>query len=106
MNSPGAMTANLPFSFAKRYGVVLDHSGEQPVLCYRDALRPDTLAEVSRFLQGQVPLRQLDGERFVLMEPAGPARIPLGQISDTSRQLLSEQGVDSLVWITGGPQGA
>jgi transglutaminase-like putative cysteine protease len=49
---------------------------------------------------------QLDGERFVLMEPAGPARIPLGQISDTSRQLLSEQGIDSLVWITGGPQGA
>ena len=49
---------------------------------------------------------ELDGKRFVLMEPAGPARIPLGQISDTSRGLLSDQGVDSLVWITGGPQGA
>ena len=49
---------------------------------------------------------QLDGERFVLMEPAGPARIPLGQISETSRDLLRDQGVDSLVWITGGPQGA
>jgi hypothetical protein len=48
----------------------------------------------------------LDGQRFVLMEPAGPARSPLGRISDTSRRLLSEQGVDSLVWITGGPQGA
>jgi hypothetical protein len=48
----------------------------------------------------------LDGQRFVLMEPAGPARIPLGQVSDSSRRLLSEQGVTSLVWITGGPQGA
>jgi hypothetical protein len=49
---------------------------------------------------------ELDGQRFVLMEPAGPARIPLGQISDTSRKLLTDQGIDSLVWITGGPQGA
>jgi len=48
---------------------------------------------------------ELDGRRFVLMEPAGPARIPLGQISDTSRGLLRAQGVASLVWITGGPQG-
>ena len=48
---------------------------------------------------------ELAGERFVLMEPAGPARIPVGRISDTSRRLLSEQGIDSLVWITGGPQG-
>jgi hypothetical protein len=49
---------------------------------------------------------ELDGQRFVLMEPAGPARIPLGRIGDTSRKLLTEQGIDSLVWITGGPQGA
>jgi hypothetical protein len=49
---------------------------------------------------------ELDGKRFVLMEPAGPARIPLGEVGDTSRRLLTEQGVDSLVWITGGPQGA
>jgi len=49
---------------------------------------------------------ELDGQRFVLMEPAGPARIPLGQVSDTSRKLLDGQGVDSLVWISGGPQGA
>jgi len=48
---------------------------------------------------------ELDDRPFVLMEPAGPARIPLGEIGDTSRRLLGAHGIQSLVWITGGPQG-
>lgn len=80
-------------------------------------LAPDTATAIvllpgHAVLAADLPARpgdrtlQLDGERFVLLEPAGPARIPLGQVADTSRRLLDQQGVRTLVWITGGPQGA
>ncbi|MBK1696099.1 hypothetical protein [Rhodovibrio salinarum] len=49
---------------------------------------------------------ELDGRTFVLMEPAGPLRLPVGRIAQGSHDLLRKQGVASLVWITGGPQDA
>lgn len=45
----------------------------------------------------------LDGRRFVLMEPAGPAVLPLGRVGPDSRRLLDSGDGRSVVWITGGP---
>jgi hypothetical protein len=46
---------------------------------------------------------RLDGRRFVLMEPAGPGRFPVGQVSQESRRLLDSNGASSIVWTAGGP---
>lgn len=56
--------SNLPFSFARRYGVFLDRQQPQPVLCYRQSLKPVVLAEVQRFVQQPFSCRQLPAEAF------------------------------------------
>ncbi len=65
MDSSQATVRNLPFSFAKRYGVFLQFSGnEPPVLCHQPALKPAVYAEVRRFLQRPFTCRQLDQSVF------------------------------------------
>jgi hypothetical protein len=44
---------------------------------------------------------KLRGERFVLMEPAGPAVVPVGQIAPDSRDALDRGEIQSVVWMTG-----
>ena len=44
---------------------------------------------------------ELRGEKFVLMEPAGPARTPVGEIADSSLEAFKDEGVQSIVWLTG-----
>ena len=59
----------LPFSFAKRYSVVLQPSeGDQlPLLSYSGALNPQVVAEVRRFCGQPFRLQQLDEETFVAL---------------------------------------
>jgi hypothetical protein len=40
---------------------------------------------------------ELDGETYVLMEPAGPAVLPVGRVGDDSRRLLDDDRVLSVV---------
>jgi len=47
---------------------------------------------------------ELDGERLLLMEPAGPAVFRPGRVSPDSRQRIDAGEVLSVVWMTGGPQ--
>jgi transglutaminase-like putative cysteine protease len=44
---------------------------------------------------------KLRGERFVLMEPAGPAVVPVGQIAPDSLKALERGDIQSVVWMTG-----
>ncbi len=63
-NSP-AITRNLPFSFAKRYGVFLQYDTEQsPVLCHQPAITPHVYAEVRRFLQAPFSCQQMNEQEF------------------------------------------
>ncbi len=44
---------------------------------------------------------RLRGDKFVLMEPAGPARIPMGTVADSSLEAFNEREIQSVVWLTG-----
>lgn len=44
---------------------------------------------------------ELRGKTFVLMEPAGPGIIPLGQVDPRSWAMLRENGPSSVVWMNG-----
>lgn len=44
---------------------------------------------------------ELRGEKFVLMEPAGPARTPVGEIAESSLDAFKDEGAQSIVWLTG-----
>jgi hypothetical protein len=46
---------------------------------------------------------ELDGRQLVLMEPAGPGIAPVGRIAEDSRRLLDSGKLQSVVWMTGGP---
>ncbi|HBX55190.1 type II secretion system ATPase GspE [Pseudomonas sp. UBA2684] len=54
----------LPFSFAKRHGVVLLIDATPPCLAHRPAVELVALAEAQRFAGRQLPLRALTGEAF------------------------------------------
>lgn len=56
---------NLPFSFAKRFGVFISaEDDQQPVLYHHQPLNPNTYSEVMRFLQRPFQTSQLDQEEF------------------------------------------
>lgn len=44
---------------------------------------------------------ELRGKTFVLMEPAGPGVLPLGQVDPRSWRMLQEDGPTSVVWMNG-----
>jgi transglutaminase-like putative cysteine protease len=44
---------------------------------------------------------ELRDDKFVLMEPAGPARTPVGEIADSSLESFKDDGAQSIVWLTG-----
>ena len=44
---------------------------------------------------------RLRGDKFVLMEPAGPARIPVGTVADSSLAAFNDREIQSIVWLTG-----
>ncbi len=55
----------LPFSFAKRYGVLLIPSDNQPIRAlYRDELPPQLLAELRRIAKAPIQLQLVDDESF------------------------------------------
>ncbi|MCY1499809.1 Type II secretion system protein E [compost metagenome] len=66
MNVPlvQASLRRLPFSFAKRHGVVLLSEAGQLYLGHRTAVELTTLAEVQRFVGRRLPLQPLSSEDF------------------------------------------
>jgi len=54
----------LPFTFAKKQGVVLVKEGEQYKLLYRPGLSPLAFSEVNRLTFGQVAFHQIDEAEF------------------------------------------
>lgn len=44
---------------------------------------------------------RLRGSRFVLMEPAGPALVPIGKVAEQSRAALDAGELLTIVWMTG-----
>jgi general secretion pathway protein E len=57
---------NLPFSYAKRYGVFLQFQADSsaPVLCYQERISPLVYAEVCRFLPTAFVCKQLHSKDF------------------------------------------
>ncbi len=61
----GSSFRKLPFSFAKRHGVLLREDTERGLLaCYRPGLQPEVLAEVRRFCGRPFHLEQVAEESF------------------------------------------
>ncbi len=55
----------LPFAFAKRQGVLLQHArGESPKAIYRHGASPQSLAEVRRFVGAEVTYSSVDAATF------------------------------------------
>ena len=54
----------LPFSYARRHGVVLLEGPQTPCLGFRPGVEPTALAEVRRFAGCRLPLRALSVEEF------------------------------------------
>jgi general secretion pathway protein E len=65
MQNQPAPVRNLPFSFAKRYGVFVQFDKKRnPVVCHQPKLSPQVYAELRRFLQTPFVCRQLEGQEF------------------------------------------
>ena len=54
----------LPYAFAKRHGVLLEHEATGTVLLYRDSLKPAVLMEVQRSCSRIQAMRQVDAASF------------------------------------------
>lgn len=63
---PAELTSlNIPYAFAKRYGVLLgDISGDSAQLIYHGAINPQAIAEVRRIIGRRVELSKIDSEQF------------------------------------------
>ena len=54
----------LPFTFAKKQGVVLQKEGDHYQVLYRPGLTPQTFAEVNRLTHGRVAFKMVDDGEF------------------------------------------
>ena len=54
----------LPYSFAKRHGVLLQNNGSHPHVLCRNGITPLALAEVQRFIAGDLRFQVVDAENF------------------------------------------
>ncbi|MEZ5451636.1 MAG: type II secretion system ATPase GspE [Thiothrix sp.] len=66
-NSPEPQAAeplNLPYSFAKRHGVLLQANGQHPQVLCRSGVAPLALAEVQRLISGDLHFQPVDNETF------------------------------------------
>lgn len=63
---PRAMVVRrLPFSFAKRHGVLLDSISDGRVLIhFKPGVKPSIIAEVQRFIGGPAEFQEVDGSEF------------------------------------------
>jgi general secretion pathway protein E len=55
---------DLPYSFAKRHGILLQTDGAHPQVLYRSGISPLALAEVQRYLAGDLHFQRTDAETF------------------------------------------
>ncbi len=59
---------SLPFSFAKRYGVIVTHNdADHATLCHRQELTRPILSEIRRFLKVPLTLQAISTEQFDLL---------------------------------------
>jgi len=59
-----AASADLPYAFAKRFGLLLLMEGSAPVLCYRANTPLQAIAEVRRFLGRSFALHKIEADQF------------------------------------------
>ncbi len=88
--SPEARPDRLPFTFAKRHGVLLvDGQEARPTVLYRPGVGLDAFAEVRRFLGRPFQLEAVEAERFdSLLQQAYQSS------SDSAMQMMGEIGED------------
>jgi general secretion pathway protein E len=61
---PRGLPHSLPFAFAKQYGVLLDLSGEQPLVVYQKQPDIEVLTELRRYLGAPFALQGVPAEDF------------------------------------------
>lgn len=54
----------LPYAFAKRFGIILLYEADKPVLCYRKGVELSAIAEARRYLGQPLTLHELDDALF------------------------------------------
>lgn len=65
MTVAGRKIQNLPFGFAKRYGVFIQHEADSPpILCHQTSLSPLAYAEVRRIFGSEITCKQLSEREF------------------------------------------
>lgn len=65
MNSEEVARKRLPFSFAKRYGVVIEQIGEvDAMVAYKPGLLPSTIVETRRFLGMPIQFNEVNNTEF------------------------------------------
>ncbi|WP_047045873.1 type II secretion system ATPase GspE [Vibrio mexicanus] len=84
------MMRRLPFSFANRYKLVLEHGEEQSVLYYVEPLQVEAIVEVKRVVQSDFALVALSEQEFEVKLTQSYQRD-----SSEARQLMEDIGADS-----------
>lgn len=84
--SGGSLDVRLPFSFAKRAGVVIDSQDSEITLYHKEALNPQALMEIQRHLGQPYRMQLLSDEEF-------DHRLGLAYQSDTSETMDMVEGI-------------
>uniref|UniRef100_UPI0035120708 GspE/PulE family protein n=1 Tax=Thalassolituus sp. TaxID=2030822 RepID=UPI0035120708 len=82
----GSLAVRLPFSFAKRYGLLVDASGEQLKVLHKDGLNAQALMEVQRHLSQPYQLEAIPDDDF-------DRRLGLAYQSDSSEAMEMVEGL-------------
>jgi len=82
----GSLTVRLPFSFAKRFGVLIDASPNGLTLVHKEGLKSQALLEVQRFLSQPFALSAVADDEF-------ERRLGLAYQSDSSEAMEMVEGL-------------
>ncbi|MEC9256520.1 MAG: ATPase, T2SS/T4P/T4SS family, partial [Pseudomonadota bacterium] len=84
--SGGSLAVRLPFSFAKRYGVLVDASSDTLHVLHKEGLNPQALMEVQRHLGRPYNLEAIPDDEF-------DRRLGLAYQSDSSEAMEMVEGL-------------
>jgi len=84
--SGGSLAVRLPFSFAKRYGVLVDASSDNINVLHKEGLNPQALMEVQRHLGRPYNLEAIPDDEF-------DRRLGLAYQSDSSEAMEMVEGL-------------
>jgi len=82
----GSLSLRLPFSFAKRFGVLIDSQNDETTVLHKEGLNPQALLEVQRFLSRRFRVEEITSDEF-------ERRLGLAYQSDSSEAMEMVEGL-------------